>query len=136
MHKKDIGTMGESIIVTELLKNNCSVFTEFGDNSKVDLIAIDDNYKAHKIQVKAYNREKAKPNVTVLYFTKSGPNYKFKYTKEMIDWFAVIDLETMKIAWVPSNLCEGKNTISLRHTESRQSRNVSRFDDYASFPFN
>lgn len=62
---KEIGTIGESIVITEVLKNGNYVFPEFGDNCKVDLIIMDSAGTLHKIQVKTSNREVNKPDVTL-----------------------------------------------------------------------
>lgn len=138
VHKKDMGKMGEAIVVQQALERGLSVFVEFGDNSKIDMIIEDSSGKLHRIQVKVCSRAEKTPNVSVLYLYKSGPNYSFHYKVTDVDWFVLIDEETKKIAWIPSSICnEVKSTITLRHapTKSGQQRGVRLFDDYTTFPF-
>ena len=53
LHKKNKGSIGELKVAADLITKGFSVFTELGDNSKVDLIAIENStYKTYKIQVK------------------------------------------------------------------------------------
>lgn len=133
LHSKDLGTLGETRVMTQLMENNVSVFNEFGDNSKIDLIAETTDGRLHRIQVKAYNRDKRQPDTTILSFKKSGPNYKFKYDDTMFDWFAVVDVKTNNIAWVPSKLANGHSTLSLRHDDKKY-KTAHYFKDYG-FPF-
>lgn len=136
MHKKDIGTYGELLVSAQAKKKGMSVFSEVGDNSKVDLILLDDEGNIHKVQIKCYNREKRSPDITLVYFTKSGPNYQYRYNTNDVDWFAVVDNVTDKIAWIPSSLTEENKGISLRHTPTgnEQKKKVRYFDDYM-YPF-
>lgn len=105
MHNKDIGTLGELIVCTYLHENGYGVYRPVGDNTRVDVIAETPNGKLVKIQVKASPRQKDKPNCSLLYVRKSGPNgYKFTYTKEQLDYFAMVDIITKKIAWIPNTI--------------------------------
>lgn len=138
MHKKDMGKMGEALVIAQLLAQGNSVFTEFGDNSKVDLIVLDSTFKMHRIQVKTVGREQGTPDVSKLYLYKSGPNYSFTYTTEMFDWFAVVDYETQKIAWISSKvLASMTSQLTLRHTKciSGQQAKIRYFDDFTECPF-
>jgi hypothetical protein len=47
------GTLGEIAVCKELIKLDYNVFVEFGNHSKVDLIALDKEFKTYKIQIKA-----------------------------------------------------------------------------------
>ena len=100
MHSKTKGDIGQALVVTQILENDCSAFIDFGDNSKIDLIVEDKEGKLHKIQVKYYKRDNSSENITSLYIKKSGPNYRFRYEEKDVDWFAVVDSKTKKIAWV------------------------------------
>ena len=138
MHKKDMGKMGEALVIAQLLKSGCSVFTEFGDNSKVDLIVLDSSHQAHKIQVKTVGRESDTPECSKLYLTKSGPNYQFSYTEDMFDWFALVDFETSKIAWIPSSVMKTSvRQLTFRHSKpsNGQETGIRYFDDYVECPF-
>lgn len=138
MHTKDMGKMGEALVIAQLLALGTSVFTEFGDNSKVDLIVLDKDHQTHRVQVKTVGRESRTPDCSKLYLTKSGPNYQFSYTSDMFDWFAMVDFATKKIAWVRSDIMkEAVRQLTFRHSEavSGQEVGVRYFDDYTKCPF-
>lgn len=134
-----MGSYGEALVVSEIIRNGCAAFTDFGDNSRVDVIVEDSEGNLHKIQIKTVGREEHSPDVSRLYLYKSGPGgYKFTYTEKMVDWFALLDLESGKIAWVPSKeALECTSQMSLRHTKpaNNQTKNIRMFNDYVSFPF-
>jgi len=85
MHSKEKGNLGELVAMKHLLSCGYPVFTEFGDNSKVDLIALVDNEPV-KIQVKTRTSESGKVQIDS---RKSGPNYKFRYSLDHVDVFAI-----------------------------------------------
>jgi hypothetical protein len=140
MHKKNIGTFGEALVVAQILEHELAAFTDFGDNSKIDVIVLDSNHIPHRVQVKCVGREPTTPNVSKLYLYKSGPNYQFLYQQNMLDWFAVVDVTTKKIAWIPSSiLTTHSSQLTLRHDapiSKGGSSSVKFFDDYVEFPFN
>jgi len=47
------GTSGEAAVCKDLLRHGYNVFLEFGNHSKVDLIVLDENFNAIKVQIKA-----------------------------------------------------------------------------------
>lgn len=138
-HKKDMGSYGEALVVSQIIQNGCAAFTDFGDNSRIDVIVEDKQGRLHRVQVKAVGREDKSPEVSVLYLYKSGPGgYRFTYTEAMVDWFAVVDVVTSKIAWIPiQEALQSKSAVSLRHSipKNNQTKNIRMFSDYESFPF-
>lgn len=132
MHKKQTGTLGEIAVAKDLISKGYFVFKELGDCSKVDLIVLVDN-KPIKIQVKAYAEKNGKVEILT---TKSGPNYSFKYSKEMIDVFAIYVHNREIILYISSNeLLEKSKSLTIRidkGTSGQQSKfNMSK--DYLSF---
>lgn len=136
MHRKDLGTFGEMLVTTLLIENGYNVYQSVGDNTRADLIAETADGKLIKIQVKTKTREKQSPNATVLYMTKAGPNnYKFRYTQDQVDYFALVDFETKKVAWLPSSvLNDNKYVVNLSHA-TKFAKNVKYFDSYTKIPF-
>lgn len=130
MHSKAKGSVGEAAITTELLQNDCRVFKEFGDLSRVDLIAELPSKKLIRIQCKAYT---PKRGVISLAFKKNGPNYEFKYSPDDFDYIAMYNLDSGKTAWVSSKLIESSQNITLRldDTKNNQAKGVQWFDDYS-----
>lgn len=138
MHKKNMGKFGEAVVISQIYQNDCNVFFEFGDNSKIDLIVEDKKGNLFKIQVKTVNREKQSPDVSKFYTYKSGPNYQFRYDESHVDWFAIVDFQTSKIAWLSSKILQDVGyQFSLRHERvlNNQKSNIHYFDDYIKFPF-
>lgn len=136
MHTKDLGTYGEAIILAEVLKYGCAAFPEFGDNSKIDLIISDATDNLHRIQIKSMNRSKRAPNSSILYLYKTGPNYYVKYTQKMIDWFALIDLQSMQLGWISSEEAfKNTSAITFYHGANKDRKVGRNFEDYRKFPF-
>ncbi len=83
------GTLGEIAVCKELFRLGYEVFVEFGNHSKVDLIVLDENYKACKIQIKTTESRK---NVVEVYSVKNclNPKYNSVYSTDQIDIFAII----------------------------------------------
>lgn len=138
MHKKDLGSLGEVMVMQQALSHGCAVFVEQGDNSKIDLIVCDSTSKLHRVQVKVVNRLDD-PTVTKLYLYKNGPNgYHVKYKSSDMDWFAVVDITKTEIAWIPSSVCDTHETVfSLRHIPKLNSGGCesNNWIDYVTFPF-
>ena len=130
MHKKARGTIGETAIALELLKLGFNVFTEYGDLSKIDLIA-EKHRKLFRIQVKSTT---IRNNVVKLYTKKSGPNYKFEYHKDDIDFFAIYCEDTTAILWIPTSVAlKCKNCMYIRNIEPKNNQhNVHMFNEFNS----
>lgn len=110
MHSKVKGTLGELAIAQDLIGQGFPTFTELGDNSKVDLIAL--TPKPIRIQVKALNSIN---NVVQVSATKSGPNYKFRYSIDDLDIFAIFVLDTKDIFYVSvEEILSNAKTSSFR----------------------
>ena len=129
MHSKRKGNIGQTAVAKELTKLGYSVFVELGDISKIDLIA-EKNGKILRIQCKAITSKKGKVSLPL---SKSGPNYKFKYTKEMFDYFAVYVLDRDVVAFISSEeALKNTNTINLRldAPKNKQLKGVKLITDF------
>jgi len=135
MHKKDQGKLGEALVIAQCLDAGFPVFTEFGDNSKIDLI-IQTPEKLVSVQVKCVGREPGSVNSAKLYLYKSGPNYQFRYSPKDVDYFAVVDMKTKRIAWIPltESLCESR-TLLLHLGEGRATTKTTYFSEYEKIPW-
>lgn len=123
---------GEFAVSKYLADNNYPVFKELGDLSKIDLITEVDG-KLIKIQVKAYT---SKDNKVEVYSRKSGPGYKFKYTTEMVDVFAIYVLDKDILFFVSSKeICTNDVSTNFRlvETESKNQHKVRVINDYLDF---
>lgn len=116
MHKKNQGSYGEHVVITECLRRGLSVFKDVGDNSRFDLIVVDYEGNLHKVQVKCYTADKN--DRVVLNFWKAGPNYRFKYEQTDVDWFAVVENKTGRLAWVRySDFSNRKKQMTINFEE-------------------
>lgn len=129
MHSKKKGNIGQFAVGLSLAKLGFSVFTEEGDISKIDIIA-EKNNKLIKIQCKAITPENGCIKVNL---KKSGPNYKFRYTCDMFDYFGICDLEDHQVYLISSDILKDhKNGINLRkiHSKNNQKSKVNMASDF------
>lgn len=129
------GTLGEIAVCKELLKLGYSVFFEFGNSSKVDLIVLDENYQTYKVQVKAVESKK---DLIVVYSIKNclNPKYNSTYTTNQVDIFAVYIINKDIVFYVSSKeiLQNCKATkFRLSGTKNGQKQNVHYVKDYLNF---
>jgi hypothetical protein len=133
LHKKQLGTLGEVKIIADLISKGYEVFKEIGDNSKVDLVVLDKNYKAWKIQVKTYHSNNG---VVSLCRYKSGPGYSFQYQPEHADIYAVFLPDEDLICYVPAPVLMGKEralTIRITAAKNNNQKLVNNASDYFDF---
>lgn len=129
-HSKLKGNIAESAAILRLTSLGYSVFREIGDLSKVDLIAEKD-CKIITFQVKGVTPKKG---VIPLSLKKSGPNYRFRYEEGMFDYFAVVNLDTLEVAFVPSEVLKhNKSNFTLRVEKPKHNEVCNMFKDYMSF---
>jgi hypothetical protein len=138
MHKKDFGKLGEALVLAQCIEHGCSVFVEYGDNSKIDIIAIPDTGTVNRIQVKTISRTK-NPAVTSVPLYKTGPNgYLYRYQSSDFDWLAIVDLSKKEVAWIPSSICDTSTaSIALRHVAPLRNGGTkpNYWDDFTTCPF-
>lgn len=130
LHAKQKGTLGELAIAQDLISNGYAVFTELGDLSKVDLIALVPI--PVKIQVKSL---KSTNGAIELSSRKSGPNYRFRYTEQDVDIFAVYVYDRNIIAYIAcKELLENSRMMTLRIDKPKNNQHKARrIDDYRDF---
>ncbi|HSK71198.1 MAG TPA: group I intron-associated PD-(D/E)XK endonuclease [Pyrinomonadaceae bacterium] len=129
------GTLGEIAVCKELVKLGFDVFVEFGSHSKVDLVVLDEVYKAYKIQVKTTY---SKSNVVEVYSTKSclNPKYNSTYTADQIDIFAIYVIDADLVFYVTAKeILKNGKTSKFRISESKngQKKFVRYIKDYLDF---
>lgn len=112
---KPRGTVGELAVAKDLILKGYAVFTELGDNARVDLIALVGNTPV-KIQVKT---SLGKNGVASFDVVKSTFGYKYKYTENDIDLFALYIMSTDQIIYVSSKeALQQKSMISFKMAPS------------------
>lgn len=130
VHAKVKGNIGELAVAKVLAEQGYAVFTELGDLSRTDLIALKDG-KCIRLQVKYRT---AKDNVVLVSGKKSGPSYSFKYQENDCDVFAVYCPDVNDIAFIPISWVSGGRQVSLRlqQTANGQSYSVRWFKNHRS----
>jgi len=130
-HPKQKGTIGEGIVLLELLRANIPVFQEFGDLSRVDLIALIGN-KPVKIQVKTTT---SKNGVAVLNLRKItlNPKYNYTYRKSDVDVFALVVEDKEQVFYIRAEEAltnRGTLSIRLERTKNNQKTLIKYGEDY------
>ena len=129
MHSKQKGNIGQIATAFCFAKHGWSIFTEEGDLSKIDLIA-EKNGNLLRIQCKAVMPVHGSLTLTLI---KRGPNYFFKYRKEMFDYFSVFDLLNENLSLIDSSvLLTHKKSFSLRisKTKNKQQSGINQSEEF------
>ena len=129
------GTLGEAAVCKNLLQLGYSVFLEFGNHSKVDLIVLDKKFNAIKIQIKAVQ---SKNDCVDIYSVKTclNPKYNSIYTIEQVDIFAVYVIDKDVVFYVSAKeiLQNGKSSkFRFSSSKNGQMKFVRYVDDYLDF---
>lgn len=134
LHRKQKGNLGELAVAKQLVAKGFAVFTELGDNSRVDLIVLVEN-KPIKVQVKAVYEEDGVINVLGY---KNGPNYSFSYEIDEVDVFAVYCIDNDTVYYLSSKiLLQGAKfsakKLRLRPPRNGQKKNITFASEFESF---
>lgn len=133
LHKKMQGTIAVAKAVAKFNELGCSVFTEFGDLSRIDLIVERDG-KLRRVQVKSTDVD---GEVVRLSLKKSGPNgYSYTYKVSDFDYFVLYIRTLDKLLLVPSSvLKDNANVLVLRQSKAKnnQTKGVHLLADYENF---
>ena len=129
MNRKQYGTLAEHIVITKLLSLGYDVFVPIGDNSKVDLICLVENFPL-RIQVKSQIKSKD-PN-TAVFMTESRAcqtKNRHGYSVSEVDCFIFVDIakEEMFIVRNKDNITK---TFKVRYTATKNKQH--KFINYAS----
>jgi len=129
------GTLGEIAVSKDLIQQGYDLFFEFGNHSKVDLVAIDENYNVYKIQIKAVN---SVDDAVSVYSIKTclNPKYNSIYTIRQIDVFAVYVIDQDIVFYVSAKEILGNGKCSkfrLSASKNGQKKNVRYVKDYLEF---
>ena len=132
MHSKAKGSLGEISVAKHLISLGYAVFTELGDLSRTDLIVLVDSAPI-KIQVKA---KKLCKGCIAIRAEKFGPGYKYRYTIQDVDIFAIYSLDTDEIFFLKASevLVEKSHfTLRLVPTKNSQEIGIHLAKDYKDF---
>lgn len=113
---KEVGNVGEAVVLAKFVKMGIDVYQPFGDNTKADCIA-DFNNQLQRIQVKTcarlYNDSTYHIDLTSTH-RKGKETYRVGYNSKDIDFFACYCLQRPEPILIPIILCENKNSVIIR----------------------
>lgn len=129
---KDVGDTSEAKVLTRLIDLGYEVFTPFGENTRVDLIAEEPDGTLHKIQVKT-GRTKQEGRVICAdlkssYRDASGGTHR-QYTENEIDSFVIYCPDVDKCYWIDFKDAPSC-AINLRIESKQDQKNIRWAEDY------
>lgn len=130
-HSKQIGIIGEQVLISEFTKAGIQVLTPIGDNTPYDFVVIKDN-RFVKVQVKTaeYIRDGAMTFCTSI----SEPYKKItkKYTSDEVDCFGLYCIENGFIGLLPFSDYTSKDTVlRLNKPKNNQVNKIKLAEDYS-----
>lgn len=139
MHSKHKGTLGETKVTADLYQRGISVAIVVDDLLPFDLIAIDDNHKLYKVQVKCC---KVENNIATLYLKNAMSNktmlYTKTYTQDEVDVFAMYIPNYDICLYVKSSILDcRKKSFDVRftdNTKNNQSKKINFYLNFKNFP--
>ena len=128
MHKKTKGSIAESAVATQLMKEGWHVLVPYGENTRYDLVAERDG-RFLRIQVKYVT-----PNNGALYVNcQSSNNWSvLPYTAKEIDLIAVYDAVSGQVYYVPiCSIRKSAMLLRLDPTKNNQKAKVRFAKDFS-----
>ena len=116
--KIEKGFYGSLIVEKSFIKNGFNIFKPSMENGKVDMIVEKDNIYL-KLQIKTVQLDKNKKVIPVRKLSHNKTEHKVSlYTKEMIDYFVGVDINTEEIYIIPVSFSsQYKSSISIISAE-------------------
>ena len=133
---KALGSRGELLAAADLIDKGYNVFTEMGDNSPIDLIAVNpDDHSIVKLQVKTAS---VKDGKVIVYGSVTTRSYHRTYSKDDFDYFIVVVPERDIIMYIPIEtiISTGKSPnliIRIDEAKNNQTKKVNHYSDYLEF---
>ncbi|TAH53014.1 MAG: hypothetical protein EYC68_04970 [Chloroflexota bacterium] len=127
-----VGIIGRIACRGTLDVSGYNIFTELGDLSRVDLIALVDQEPV-KIQVKTRNLKDGK---IVVDSRKSGPGYLYRYQPGDVDVFAIYVPEVDLVLFLSIDFvlkAKGATAIRIVQAKNNQRDGIHWFEDYLDF---
>ncbi len=128
MNSKLKGSIGELAVAQDLMRQGYPVFTELGDTSKVDLIALIGD-RAVKIQVKTGTEVKG---VTCFTKFRADKYHKYIYNKDDCDVFALYNLDRDIVCYFGWDTLDEANCFNIRYDDriGKRSNGMRVYTDY------
>ena len=119
-------------VAQDLMRLGYPVFTELGDSSRVDLIALVGDIPV-KIQVKC-NFESVNHSSKLSLF-KSGPGYGYFYKETDCDVFALYNMDRDIISYIGWNDLRDTQRVTVRYEQSKnkQQKGIRMYTEFLDF---
>ena len=127
---KNIGTIGEQVLITEFIKHGIDVLLPIGDNQPYDIVIL---YNGRFMKVQVKTTENIKDGKMVFSTNITNPHKKTcrKYINEEIDLFGLYCIENNYIGLMEYKDYTAKDTIiRIEHTKNNQRLGIKLADDY------
>lgn len=122
------GYLGSLIFEKKLIENEWNVFKPVLENGKVDMIIEKDN-KYLKIQIKTVQNTPYNKTIPVRKISHNMGEYKIKrYTKEDIDYFIGVDIETEDVYILPIDFFSKYSSSISVNTCSKYKNNFTQME--------
>ena len=122
------GYLGSLIFEKKLIENEWNVFKPVLENGKVDMI-IEKNNKYLKIQIKTVQSGQYNKVIPVRKISHNMGEYKIKrYTKEDIDYFVGVDVESEDVYIIPIEFFSKYSSSISVNTCSKYKNNFTQME--------
>ena len=122
------GYLGSLIFEKKLIENEWNVFKPVLENGKVDMI-IEKNNRYLKIQIKTVQETKYNKTIPVRKVSHNMGEYKLKrYTKEDIDYFVGVDVESEDVYIIPIEFFSRYSSSISVNTCSKYKNNFTQME--------
>lgn len=137
MNSKNKGNIGEAKVVADLISKGYDIALPFGDNLPFDIIAITQDLRFIKVQVKYCSLKDGKirlRNQKMSCNTKR--TYTTTYTVAEVDVFAVYCPDNDTLLYVDSKEVVNTSEFAIRFDSPKNGQvvNIRQFNEYLEFP--
>lgn len=131
------GDLGEIAVAKALMKQGLTVFSQIGNNSRVDLIVMDADGRLYKVQVKCTTSINGSALLNLRKITLN-PKYNYHYSESDADVFALYVDDWDEVAFIKSGqIFESKakcHSVTFRRTPGQANQYETKFmKDYNLF---
>lgn len=128
---KQIGDIGEQVLITEFIKRGVTVLKPIGDNNSFDFVIYINN-KFLKVQAKTTEFVKDNSMIFCTNITNPFKKTNRKYTKDEVDLFGLYCIENDYIGLLPTSDYTSKDTIiRTEYPKNNQIDRAKMAEDYS-----
>jgi hypothetical protein len=128
MTNKELGNLGEAVVLAECAKRRLTISQPFGENARYDFIIEEKDGSLSKVQVKtaAPKEDKIIFGIASTCLVK-GKYIEKSYTGSEIDYFLLVNSETFEVYKAPVG---NSSKFAIRFKPSSMARNANMAEDF------